>query len=118
VGSTDEIGIFEMTDRGLEAVVDPSAAFANGGAGGAGSVLLPAIEGSRPILLELQALVAPTDLAMPRRAATGLDRNRLAMIVAVLGPADRGGVGGTQIFIEVPGGGRGEQRGGGHRVAV
>jgi DNA repair protein RadA/Sms len=76
-GSTNEIGIFEMTDRGLVAVADPSA--------GPGSVLLPAIEGSRPILLELQALVAPSDLAMPRRATTGIDRNRLSMIVAVLG---------------------------------
>jgi DNA repair protein RadA/Sms len=103
-GSTDEIGIFEMTDRGLEAVADPSAAFANDGAGGPGSVLLPAIEGTRPILLELQALVAPTDLAMPRRAATGLDRNRLAMIVAVLGRHAGIALGASDIFVNVAGG--------------
>ena len=84
-GSTNEIGIFEMTDRGLAGVLDPSAAFATGSEQGPGSVLLPAIEGTRPILLEVQALVAPTDLAMPRRAATGFARDRLSMIVAVLG---------------------------------
>ena len=84
-GSTDEIGIFEMTGAGLTPVVDPSSALAEDGAAGPGSVLLPAIEGSRPILLEVQALVAPSDLAMPRRQATGFDRNRLSMLAAVLG---------------------------------
>ncbi len=84
-GSTDEIGIFEMTDAGLEPVADPSAALAEPEPAGPGSVLLPAIEGTRPIVLEVQALVAPSDLAMPRRQATGFDRNRLSMIVAVLG---------------------------------
>ena len=71
-GSTDEIGIFEMTDAGLEPVTDPSAALAEPEPAGPGSVLLPAIEGTRPIVLEMQALVAPSDLAMPRRQATGL----------------------------------------------
>jgi len=103
-GSTNEIGIFEMTDRGLEAVSDPSAAFASDGPAGPGSVLLPAIEGSRPILLELQALVAPSDLAMPRRAATGIDRNRLSMIVAVLGRHAGVALGASDIFVNVAGG--------------
>ena len=74
-----------MTDAGLRAVADPSALLGRGALAGPGSVLLPAIEGTRPILLEMQALVAPTDLAMPRRSATGFDRNRLSMILAVLG---------------------------------
>jgi DNA repair protein RadA/Sms len=103
-GSTNEIGIFEMTDRGLEPVADPSAAFAVDGPAGPGSVLLPAIEGSRPILLELQALVAPSDLAMPRRAATGIDRNRLSMIVAVLGRHAGVALGSSDIFVNVAGG--------------
>ena len=103
-GSTNEIGIFEMTDRGLVAVADPSAAFASDGPAGPGSVLLPAIEGSRPILLELQALVAPSDLAMPRRAATGIDRNRLSMIVAVLGRHAGVALGSSDIFVNVAGG--------------
>src|SRR5947208_3511548 len=64
-GSTNEIGIFEMTDRGLVPVADPSAAFTEGAETGPGSVLLPAIEGTRPILVEVQSLVADSDLAMP-----------------------------------------------------
>jgi DNA repair protein RadA/Sms len=103
-GSTNEIGIFEMTERGLEAVADPSSAFALDAPAGPGSVLLPAIEGSRPILLELQALVAPSDMAMPRRAPTGIDRNRLSMIVAVLGRHAGVALGGSDVFVNVAGG--------------
>ncbi len=103
-GSTDEIGIFEMTDAGLVPVVDPSAALAEDGAAGPGSVLLPAIEGTRPILLEVQALVAPSDLAMPRRQATGFDRNRLSMIVAVLGRHAGIALGSSDVFVNVAGG--------------
>jgi len=103
-GSTNEIGIFEMTERGLEPVADPSSAFALDAPAGPGSVLLPAIEGSRPILLELQALVAPSDMAMPRRAPTGIDRNRLSMIVAVLGRHAGVALGGSDVFVNVAGG--------------
>jgi DNA repair protein RadA/Sms len=103
-GSTNEIGLFEMTEGGLEAVVDPSAAFAADASGGPGSVLLPAIEGTRPMLLELQALVAPTDVAMPRRAATGVDRNRLSMILAVLGRHAGIALGASDVFVNVAGG--------------
>ncbi len=103
-GSTNEIGIFEMTGKGLEPVADPSSAFAGDGEPAAGSVLLPAIEGTRPILLEVQALVADSDLAMPRRAATGFDRNRLSMIVAVLGRHAGVSLGGSDIFVNVAGG--------------
>jgi DNA repair protein RadA/Sms len=103
-GSTDEIGIFEMTDAGLEPVADPSAALAEPEPAGPGSVLLPAIEGTRPIVLEVQALVAPSDLAMPRRQATGFDRNRLSMIVAVLGRHAGVALGSSDIFVNVAGG--------------
>jgi DNA repair protein RadA/Sms len=103
-GSTNEIGIFEMTDAGLEAVADPSSAFAGDADSGPGSVLLPAIEGTRPILLEVQALAAPSDLAMPRRAATGFDRNRLSMIVAVLGRHAGIPLGSSDVFVNVAGG--------------
>ncbi|MGN6379597.1 MAG: DNA repair protein RadA [Gaiellales bacterium] len=103
-GSTNEIGIFEMTDAGLQAVADPSAAFAGDADSGPGSVLLPAIEGTRPILLEVQALAAASDLAMPRRAATGFDRNRLSMIVAVLGRHAGVALGSSDVFVNVAGG--------------
>jgi DNA repair protein RadA/Sms len=103
-GSTDEIGIFEMTGTGLVPVVDPSSALAEDGAAGPGAVLLPAIEGSRPILLEVQALVAPSDLAMPRRQATGFDRNRLSMILAVLGRHAGIALGSSDVFVNVAGG--------------
>jgi DNA repair protein RadA/Sms len=67
-------------------------------------MLLPAIEGTRPIVLEVQALVAPSDLAMPRRQATGFDRNRLSMIVAVLGRHAGVALGSSDIFVNVAGG--------------
>jgi len=103
-GSTDEIGIFEMTDAGLIPVADPSAALAEPEPAGPGSVLLPAIEGTRPIVLEVQALVASTDMAMPRRQATGFDRNRLSMIVAVLGRHAGVALGASDVFVNVAGG--------------
>jgi DNA repair protein RadA/Sms len=103
-GSTDEIGIFEMTGAGLVPVLDPSSALAEDGSAGPGAVLLPAIEGTRPILLEVQALVAPSDLAMPRRQATGFDRNRLSMILAVLGRHAGIALGSSDVFVNVAGG--------------
>ena len=83
-GSTNELGVFEMTGTGLVGVPDPSELFGRSEAGEIGAAVACALEGTRPILLEIQALVAPTDLAMPRRVATGVDPKRLAMIVAVL----------------------------------
>ena len=85
-GSTNELGVFEMTGAGLVGVPDPSELFGRSVAGEIGAAVACALEGTRPILLEIQALVAPTDLAMPRRVATGVDPRRLAMIVAVLVP--------------------------------
>src|ERR687886_663517 len=83
-GSTNEIGIFEMTGTGLVGVPDPSELFGRTEPGEVGAAVACALEGTRPILLEIQALVSQTDLAIPRRVGTGVDPKRLAMIVAVL----------------------------------
>jgi DNA repair protein RadA/Sms len=84
-GATDELGLFEMTDTGLVSVPDPSALFlADRRAGTPGSVVAPVLDGHRPLLVEVQALVAPSDLPTPRRSAQGLDSGRLALVVAVL----------------------------------
>jgi DNA repair protein RadA/Sms len=84
-GSTDEVGVFEMTERGLVEVADPSGVFIVGhGAHVAGSVVAPTLEGTRPLLVEVQALVSPTHFGMPRRTASGVDYNRLLVLLAVL----------------------------------
>ncbi len=84
-GSTSELGLFEMTERGLVGVPDPSGLFLGDRRPGiAGSAVVPAMEGHRPLLVELQALVAPSRLAQPRRTAQGLDPGRLALLLAVL----------------------------------
>ena len=83
-GSTNEVGVFEMRDAGLVEVEDASARFVAEATHAPGSVVLCAMEGSRPLLVEVQALVAPSELAPPRRVANGVDRNRLALILAVL----------------------------------
>ena len=91
-GSTEEVGVFEMGERGLTEVADPARAFlADHDAPAPGSVVAPVLEGSRPILVEVQALVAPTAAPSPRRTASGVDPNRLALLVAVLGR--RAGIG-------------------------
>ncbi|HZB71376.1 MAG TPA: DNA repair protein RadA, partial [Acidimicrobiales bacterium] len=84
-GSTAELGLFEMTDRGLVGVPDPSGLFlADRHEGVAGSVVVPTVEGHRPLLVEVQALATESTLAMPRRTALGLDGGRLALLLAVL----------------------------------
>lgn len=84
-GSTNEIGVFEMKSEGLSEVVNPSEMFlSERPTGVAGSAVTASMEGSRPVLVEVQALVAPTSLATPRRMATGLDHHRVSMILAVL----------------------------------
>ena len=103
-GSTNEIGVFEMTSRGLVGVADPSEVFGQQDEGQAGSTVTCALEGTRPMLLEIQALVSPTDLAMPRRVATGVDPKRLAMIVAVLGRHAGVPLGQADVFVNVAGG--------------
>jgi DNA repair protein RadA/Sms len=103
-GSTNELGVFEMTGTGLRGVPDPSEVFGRSAGSEIGSAVACALEGTRPILLEIQALVSPTDLAMPRRVGTGVDPKRLAMIVAVLGRHARISLGGADVFVNVAGG--------------
>jgi DNA repair protein RadA/Sms len=103
-GSTNELGVFEMTGGGLVGVPDPSQLFGRSEVGEIGAAVACALEGTRPILLEIQALVSPTDLAMPRRVATGVDPKRLAMIVAVLGRHARVPLGSADVFVNVAGG--------------
>ncbi len=117
-GSTNELGVFEMTGSGLVGVPDPSELFGRTEAGEVGAAVACALEGTRPILLEIQALVAPTDLAMPRRVATGVDPKRLAMIVAVLGRHARLALGGADVFVNVAGGVRIDEPGADLAIAL
>ena len=110
-GSTNEIGVFEMTAAGLVGVPDPSALFGQAESGEIGAAVTCTLEGTRPILLEIQALVSPTDLAMPRRVATGVDPKRLAMLVAVLARHARLPLGQADVFVNVAGGVRIEEPG-------
>jgi DNA repair protein RadA/Sms len=103
-GSTNELGVFEMTGAGLEGVADPSAVFGRVDDAEAGSAVVCALEGTRPLLLEIQALVSSTDLAMPRRVGTGVDPKRLSMIVAVLGRHAGVALGAADVFVNVAGG--------------
>jgi DNA repair protein RadA/Sms len=117
-GSTNELGIFEMTGAGLQGVPDPSALFGRTVHGEPGAAVACALEGTRPILLEIQALVAPTDLAMPRRVGTGVDPKRLAMIVAVLGRHGGLSLGQADVFVNVAGGVRIDEPGADLAVAL
>jgi DNA repair protein RadA/Sms len=117
-GSTNELGLFEMTGEGLVGVPEPSELFGRGAEGEVGAAVACALEGTRPILLEIQALVAPTDLAMPRRVATGVDPKRLAMIVAVLSRHARVSLGAADVFVNVAGGVRIDEPGADLAVAL
>jgi len=117
-GSTNELGVFEMTATGLVGVPDPSQLFGTTHAGEIGAAVGCALEGTRPLLLEVQALVAPTDLAMPRRVGTGVDPKRLAMIVAVLGRHAGVPLAGSDVFVNVAGGVRIEEPGADLAVAL
>jgi DNA repair protein RadA/Sms len=103
-GSTNELGVFEMTGAGLVGVPDPSALFGRTEAGEVGAAVACTLEGTRPLLLEIQSLVAPTDLAMPRRVGTGVDPKRLAMIVAVLSRHAGLPLASADVFVNVAGG--------------
>jgi DNA repair protein RadA/Sms len=103
-GSTNELGVFEMTSDGLVGVADPSEIFGRVDEDQPGSAVVCALEGTRPLLLEIQALVSPSDLAMPRRVATGVDPKRLSMIVAVLGRHAGVALGSADVFVNVAGG--------------
>jgi DNA repair protein RadA/Sms len=104
-GSTDEIGIFQMGEAGLMEVKNPSEIFlSQREADLPGSVIVPCLEGKRPLLVEIQALVSHTGLAMPRRRATGLDLNRVLMILAVLERRLNLRLQDKDVFINVAGG--------------
>ena len=104
-GPTDEIGVFEMTGGGLREVANPSALFLSSqGEATPGAAVFAGMEGTRPLLVEIQALVAPTLLGTPRRAVVGWDSNRLAMIVAVLEAHAGLRLGQHDIYLTVAGG--------------
>jgi len=104
-GATDEIGVFEMNDTGLSEVKNPSALFLNtSGARAAGAAVFAGIEGSRPVLVEIQALVAPSAYGTPRRAVVGWDSGRLAMVLAVLEARCGLGFGDRDVYLNVAGG--------------
>jgi DNA repair protein RadA/Sms len=104
-GATDEIGVFEMSDKGLQQVENPSSLFLTERTTVvSGSAVLAGIEGSRPVLLEMQALVAPSMMATPRRAVVGWDAGRLAMILAVLEARGGARFADREVYLSVAGG--------------
>ena len=104
-GSTDEVGVFEMAEAGLLEVADPARAFlADHGGSAPGSVVAPTLEGSRPLLVEVQALVSPTGYGTPSRKASGLDPNRLSLLIAVLGRRAGIALGSHDVYANLAGG--------------
>jgi DNA repair protein RadA/Sms len=104
-GPTDEIGVFEMTGVGLKEIANPSELFlSERDLGSPGTAVFAGIEGSRPLLVEIQALVAPTSLGTPRRAVVGWDQNRLAMVLAVLEAHCGIKLSGHDVYLNVAGG--------------
>jgi DNA repair protein RadA/Sms len=117
-GSTNDVGVFEMKQGGLVEVADASARFVGEATRAPGSVVLAAMEGSRPLLVEVQALVSPSELVPPRRVCNGVDRNRLALILAVLGRHAGIGAGSADVFVNVAGGVRVDEPGADLAVAL
>lgn len=117
-GSTNECGVFEMRSGGLVEVLDASARFVGEATRAPGSVVLASMEGTRPLLVEVQALVSPSELVPPRRVVNGLDRNRLALVLAVLGRHAGVGVGTADVFVNVVGGVRIDEPGADLAVAL
>jgi DNA repair protein RadA/Sms len=117
-GSTNEAGVFEMHDHGLVEVLDASARFVSEATRAPGSVVLCAMEGSRPLLVEVQALVSGSELVAPRRVVSGLDRNRVALVLAVLGRHGSIGLGAADVFVNVVGGVDVDEPGGDLAVAL
>lgn len=104
-GSTGELGVFEMTERGLRGVDDPSALFlSDRRTGEAGSVVVPVLDGGRPLMVEVQALLASSPLPTPRRQAQGIDHGRLGMLLAVLEQRAGVSVAGKDVWVTVAGG--------------
>ena len=104
-GPTDEIGVFEMRETGLAEIENPSALFLDGRDSAAtGTVVFAGLEGTRPVLTEIQALVAPAAFGTPRRAVVGWDSSRLAMVIAVLEARCGVSFGGQDVYLNVAGG--------------
>jgi DNA repair protein RadA/Sms len=104
-GSTDEVGVFEMVEAGLREVTNPSEAFlAERLPNAAGSAIALTMEGTRPLLVEVQALASPTSFPQPRRTANGVDFNRLLLLTAVLGKRAGFRLGDQDVFVNVVGG--------------
>jgi DNA repair protein RadA/Sms len=103
-GSTSEVGIFEMEERGLVPVTNPSESLLAERQPGPGSVVLATLEGSRPLLVEVQALVSPTPFGYPKRTAVGFDLNRLNLLVAVLSRRAGLNLNSSDIYVNVVGG--------------
>ena len=104
-GPTDEIGVFEMTGSGLREIANPSELFlSERDLGSRGKAVFDGIEGTRPLLVEIQALVAPTSLGTPRRAVVGWDQNRLSMVLAVLEAHCGVRLSGHDVYLNVAGG--------------
>ncbi|MBV9348238.1 MAG: DNA repair protein RadA [Pseudolabrys sp.] len=104
-GPTDEVGVFEMTGLGLREVANPSELFlSERDLGSPGTAVFAGIEGTRPLLVEIQALVAPTTLGTPRRAVVGWDQSRLSMVLAVLQAHCGVNLGGHDVYLNVAGG--------------
>lgn len=104
-GAANELGVFAMTDRGLKGVANPSAIFLSEHRPDvAGSIILPTLEGTRPLLVEIQALVDPTNAPNPRRLAVGLESNRLAMLLAILHRHAGMTTGQWDVFVNAVGG--------------
>jgi DNA repair protein RadA/Sms len=117
-GAASEVGVFEMKEGGLVEVVDPSARFVGEARPAPGSVVLCAMEGTRPLLVEVQALVAPTEIVPPRRTATGVDRNRLALVLAVLTRHAGISLSAADVFVNVAGGVRVDEPGADLAIAL
>jgi DNA repair protein RadA/Sms len=104
-GSTEEVGVFEMGELGLAELADPARAFiVEHERPASGSVVAPTLEGSRPLLVEVQALVAPSAYGTPRRTASGVDPNRLALLIAVLGRRAGIGLANHDVYANLAGG--------------
>jgi DNA repair protein RadA/Sms len=117
-GSINDAGVFEMADGGLVEVLDASARFVEAATGAPGSAVLASMEGTRPLIVEVQALVSPSEIVPPRRMSTGIDRNRLALVLAVLGRHAGVAVGSADVFVNVVGGVRVDEPGADLAVAL
>ena len=117
-GSTNEVGVFEMAAGGLVEVLDASARFVGQATRAPGSVVLASMEGSRPLLVEVQALVSPSELVPPRRVCNGIDRNRLALVLAVLARHAGVSTGSADVFVNVVGGVRLDEPGADLAIAI